>query len=239
VTADRGILESRMGYCALFAGPDGADLEQLTKDLGAAWEIQRAGYVLKPYPCGAPLQRAIDAILALRARHAIDPATVREIRVGVSYLFTGVLIRTDPRTGLEGKPSLEFCAAVAMLDGGLGLEAFTDERVRDPGVRAMMARVTPYVDPALQRGMPAVASDPMGDRTTVTIALTDGRELSETVRFARGSPENPMSRDETVAKYRDCARRSLDPARVERSLELLERLDQVSSVGPLMDLLRG
>lgn len=239
VTADRSILESRMGYCALFAGADGADLGKLTKDLGEAWEIERAGYVLKPYPCGAPLQRAIDAILALRARHAIDPATVRQIRVGVSYLFAGVLIRTDPRTGLEGKPSLEFCAAVAMLDGRLGLDAFTDARVGDPATRAMMARVAKYVDPALERGAPAVADDPMGDRTTVTIALADGRELTETVRFARGSPENPMSRDEIAAKYRDCARRSLDAERAERALELLERLDAVPSVVPLMDALRG
>jgi hypothetical protein len=45
-----------------------------------------------------------------------------------------VLIRTDPRTGLEGKPSLEFCAASAMLDGRLGRDAFTDERVRDARV---------------------------------------------------------------------------------------------------------
>jgi 2-methylcitrate dehydratase PrpD len=239
MTADRGILESRMGYCALFAGPGGADLEQLTKGLGRGWEIEEAGYTLKPYPCGAPLQRAIDAILGLRARHQIAPATVREIRVGVSYLFRGVLIRSDPQTGLEGKPSLEFSAAVAMLDGRLGLDAFTDARVRDPEVRAMMARVTTYVDPALDRGAPGVAGDPFGDRTTVTVVLEDGREVAETVCFARGSPENPMSRDELVTKYRDCARRSLDQARAERALGLLERLDALSTVRPLMDVLRG
>ena len=239
VTADAGILESRMGYCALFAGPAGADPEQLTKGLGEGWEIQVAGYVLKPYPCGAPLQRAVDAILGLRGRHKIDTAAVREIRVGVSYIFQGVLIRTDPRTGLEGKPSLEFCAAVAILDGRLGLDAFTDERVRDPEVRAMMARVRKYVDPALERGAPGVATDPFGDRTTVTIVLDDGCELSETVRFARGSPENPMSRDELLGKYRDCARLSLDERRGERALGLLERLDDLPTVAPLMDALRG
>jgi 2-methylcitrate dehydratase PrpD len=239
VTADRGILESRMGYAALFAGTEAPAFAPLTSELGKVWEIQRAGYVLKPYPCGAPLQRAIDAILALRARHAIDPDGVREIRVGVSYLFAGVLIRTAPETGLEGKPSLEFCAAVAMLDGRLGLDAFTDERVRDPRTRALMARVATYVDPALERGAPAVATDPMGDRTTVTIALTDGRVLSETVRFARGSPENPMSRAELVAKYDECAALSVGAARATRALALLESLDDVPSVAALMDVLRG
>jgi 2-methylcitrate dehydratase PrpD len=239
VTADRGILESRMGYCALFAGSEAPDLDPLTRGLGEQWEIERAGYVLKPYPCGAPLQRAIDAILALRARHAIDPDAVREIRVGVSYMFAGVLIRTDPQTGLEGKPSLEFCAAVAMLDGRLGLDAFTDARVHDRRTRAMMARVVKYVDPALERGSPAVATDPMGDRTTVTIAMADGRELVETVRFARGSPENPMSRDELAAKYDECAALSLDAARARQALGLLEGLDELASVASLMDVLRG
>lgn len=239
VTADRGILESRMGFCALFAGRAGADLERLTPGLGEKWEIQVAGYVLKPYPCGAPLQRAIDAILALRTRHGIDADAVSEIRVGVSYLFPDVLIRTHPETGLEGKPSLEFCAAVAMLDGRLGLDAFTDARVRDPETRAMMACVRKYVDPALDRGAPGVATDPFGDRTTVTLVLRDGRELAETVRFARGSPENPMSREELHGKYRDCARRSLDGRRAERALDLLERLEALPTVAPLMDALRG
>ncbi|MBI1735486.1 MAG: MmgE/PrpD family protein [Candidatus Rokubacteria bacterium] len=239
VTADRGILESRMGFCALFAGMAPPRLEPLTDGLGEAWEIERAGYQLKPYPCGAPLQRAIDAILALRARHRIDPARVREIRVGVSYMFAGVLIRTEPRTGLEGKPSLEFCAAVAMLDGRLGLDAFTDARVDDPATRVMMARVAKYVDPALERGAPGVAIDPMGDRTTVTIALDDGQELVQTVRFARGSPENPMTSDELHAKYRDCTRLTLETARAEQALALLEQLEELPSVTPLMEVLRA
>jgi 2-methylcitrate dehydratase PrpD len=126
-----------------------------------------------------------------------------------------------------------------MLDGRLGLDAFTDERVRDARVQAMMARVTQYVDPALARGAPGVASDPFGDRTTVTITLADGRELSETVRFPRGSPENPMPREELVAKYRECAARSLPADRAQRALALLDRLDLEPTIRPLMDALRG
>jgi 2-methylcitrate dehydratase PrpD len=228
-----------MGFCALFAGPAGTDLGRLTQGLGDPWEIQASGYILKPYPCGMPLQRAIDAILNLRARHRIVPEAVREIRVGVSYLFPGVLIRTDPQTGLEGKPSLEFCAAAAMLDGRLDLGAFTDERVRDPRTRAMMARVKRYADPALDRGAPGVAHDSFGDNTTVTVVLADGGELSQTVYHAKGSPENPLTRDELAGKFRACARLSLEPAAAERALEWLERLDALPCIGPLMEILRG
>jgi len=103
----------------------------------------------------------------------------------------------------------------------------------------MMARVKRYVDPALERGAPGVAHDPFGDRTTVTVVLADGRELSETVYHAKGSPENPLTRDELAGKFRDCARLSLDPAAAERALELLERLDTLPSVGPLMEVLQG
>jgi 2-methylcitrate dehydratase PrpD len=246
VTADAGILDSRMGYAALFGGAEASALPALASALasqlgalGEQWAIEAAGYVLKPYPCGAPLQRPVDAILALRARHAIDPDAVREIRVGVSYLFADVLIRTRPATGLEGRPSLPFCAAAAMLDGRLGLDAFTDERVRDARVQAMMARVSAYVDPALVRGAPAVAADPFGDRTTVTIALADGREVSETVWFARGSPEHPLGREALVAKYAECAARSLPAEDARRALERLERLESEPTVRPLMDLVRG
>jgi len=75
--------------------------------------------------------------------------------------------------------------------------------------------------------------------TPVLATLTDGRELSDTVRFARGSPENPMSRTGLVAKYDGCAALSVDASRAARALALLESLEEVPSVSTLMDVLRG
>jgi len=74
-------------------------------------------------------------------------------------------------------------------------------------------------------------------RAPVTIALKDGRTLTKSVEKVRGSPGNPMAREELLDKYRGCASRVLDGERLERSITALENLEKVSSVSQLMDSL--
>jgi len=53
----------------------------------------------------------------------------------------------------------------------------------------------------------------------------------------RGSAADPLSWDELVAKYRDCASRALPPDRVERSLGMLSRFEEIESIRDLMECL--
>ena len=68
-------------------------------------------------------------------------------------------------------------------------------------------------------------------------ACDDGRELSEQCRHYRGSIANPMSRDERLSKVRECARRSLQPADVERVIGMVETLETLPDLRQLMGIL--
>ncbi len=57
------------------------------------------------------------------------------------------------------------------------------------------------------------------------------------VEKVRGSPGNPMTRDELVGKYRGCASRVLQGERLEQSVAILETLDKAKAVKELMDAL--
>jgi 2-methylcitrate dehydratase PrpD len=67
--------------------------------------------------------------------------------------------------------------------------------------------------------------------------MKDGRKFTRTVEKVRGSPGNPMTRDELVGKYRSCASRVLKGERLERSIVILETLDRVPAAKDLMDAL--
>ncbi len=75
------------------------------------------------------------------------------------------LIHNDPKTELEGKFSLQFCVAIALLDGKAGILRFTDEKVLDPKTKAMIKKITVNVDPKIKERSSA----------TLTINLTNGR----------------------------------------------------------------
>ena len=73
----------------------------------------------------------------------------------------------------------------------------------------------------------------------VTIRTTDGRSYSARVDIPRGDPALPLSDEELLSKYRDCARSQLRPDDMERSVGLVLGLERVTNIGTLMAILRS
>jgi 2-methylcitrate dehydratase PrpD len=185
---------------------------------------------VKLYPCCYATHRAIDAVLGLRAEHGVDPAAVAEVHVEVSRGGLMPLRTEPPATGLEGKFSLQYCLAAALLDGGVGLPSFTDAAVRRPAVRELMSRV------AASEGAEA-GEFPIGGYAEVQIVLRDGSEYSTRVDVPRGDPSRPLSWDELAAKFRDCAATVLPAAQVDAAIRQIEGLDGLEDVRRLTEAL--
>jgi hypothetical protein len=67
--------------------------------------------------------------------------------------------------------------------------------------------------------------------------MRNGQSFTKTVEKVRGSPGNPMTRDELVGKYRSCASRVLKGERLEQSIAMLETLEAVPAVKDLVGAL--
>jgi len=136
-----------------------------------------------------------------------------------------------PTQGFRGKFSIDYVLAAMLLDGRVDLDSFTDEYCNAPRMRASLDKVTvnahtEWPDDAASRR-----------KAPVTITMKDGRKFTRTVEKVRGSPGNPMTRDELVGKYRSCASRVLTGERLERSVAVLETLDMMPAAKDLMDAL--
>ena len=138
-----------------------------------------------------------------------------------------VLIHDRPATGLEGKFSMQFCAAAALVNGEVALETFEPRRFAEPRVHALVPRVAVRVDPDLDR-----AGAPL-THATVAIRLVDGRVLTRAADGARGYPERPASQDDLRGKFVSCATRALEPAAARDALARLDRFDTLADVREL------
>ena len=78
---------------------------------------------------------------------------------------------------------------------------------------------------------------PESGATLATAVLKDGRTVSAECSAFSGSASNPMSRDQRLAKVRDCFNRALSESDTERVLEMLENLEGLDDVGQLMAVL--
>ncbi len=227
-TADAAILEAPIGYLNLFSPEGDAELTAATAALGAPLELLRSGLSVKGYPCCYATHRAIEAALELTP-DGLDERDVEKIEVRVPRGSTEPLIHSRPTTGLEGKFSMEYCVAAAVLDGRVGLDSFEDAAVGRQAAQRLLRRV--------QTQMTGDVSRPAEGYAEVSIHLGHGRELTRRVDEPRGTPDRPLTVEQLAAKYRDCAGRVLSADACERSLELLLHLGRLDSVTPLTTLL--
>jgi len=225
-TADEAILESPMGFGKLFSGGADYDIAKATKGLGTPFEILSPGVNMKLYPCCYLTHRCIDAILHLIREYGIKAEDVELVECRTSDFVPQVLIHSQPRDALEGKFSMQYCMAIALLDGQIGLNQFTDEKVLDPKAQELLSRVS-FVHP-----------EGGSFNEAVTVKLKDGRELCHEVASPKGDPQNPMTDEELAAKYRDCAGIVLSPEETQNSLDMISHLEDLEDITELLDLLR-
>jgi 2-methylcitrate dehydratase PrpD len=224
-TASDSALDGRQGYLATFSG---AALPADALDrLGSRWELTSSGIAVKPYPSCALTHSAIDALLELRARHRIDAARVAAVEVGVNAVVPDVLRHARPASGLEGKFSMQYCAAVALARGAVGVADFEDGPVRDAATRDLVERVTMVVDASLPHELEQHAW------SRVTIRLTDGTRLESKPRGASGHPGTPLSDDELRAKFLGCATGVLGADASAGVAEQIARLEDVPDIRAL------
>ncbi len=222
-TAAPDIFEAKRGFFEAFGG--GFDPAAILGKWGKPWSLLTPGVSIKPYPSGSLTHPAMDELLDLIRANNIQAEAVASIRVGTNRQMLNTLIHHQPKTGLQGKFSMEYCMAVLVIDGRAGLAQFTDAAVNRPAVQDMLHRVTFYNAPEAD----AAGADKM--RSLVEIALKDGKKFSGQADFAKGSPQKPMSFDDAVEKFQGCA----DYARLPKA-RAAEIVAQVKDLEGLKDI---
>ena len=229
--ADPEVIEGEYGFFSAFHGAGNYDLTNMAVGLGTHWSIVDPGLTIKRYPCCGGKLRALDAARGLIEEHKIrfDDAVRLDVDVHPDLLNTVRFHK--PTEGFRGKFSIDYVLAAMLLDGRVDLDSFSDEYCNSPRMRESIEKV--HVNPH-----PEWPDDTTHRRKApVTITMKDGRKLVNMVEKVRGSPGNPMTRDEFLAKYRGCASRVLNGERIERSITVLENLEKVGTVRELMDAL--
>ncbi len=207
-TAHEEIYEAPLGFRSVFNGKytDTSEsiplgLETLSRDefaarLGNPWNIAEPGMSFKLCPSCRATHFGMEAGLLYRENYAVEPEKIVEIECHVPDHMEGVLLYHDPVEGLQGKFSLEYILAKTVLSGTPGLNDFTDEKVNDPAVKALIKKIKwiSFKPEAGSFGCPEYI-----------FKFADGTQFSAQVEYPRGEPENPVNDEILLGKYLDCA----------------------------------
>lgn len=202
----------------------------LADDLGREFSITRNYFKL--HACSRWNHAPIEAMAALLSRASFDAEDVEGIAVW-TYDPATRLSWTDPANGYAAKHSIPYNVAVRIVRGTNDLEAYSEDAVSDPRVRALARRVMVREDPKLTAMLPDVRP------ARVEVKLRTGSTLTETVERPRGGFDNTFTEDELRQKFRRLAGMTLSRRSVAALEKMLERLPELEDVTLLSPLLQG
>lgn len=232
-TSDLTVFEGEFGWAKTLNARSVPTAEALTSQLASSWELDEPGVVFKRYPACGATHCALDAMLAIRVENDLLASDIEKIICDASPFAKTVLLYPRPKTGLEGKFSMEFSLAIAAAYGQAGLAQYDDKSVSDPVVLALLERIVFQSRADLE---PGVSADAVPAEVTVHAR---GKIFSRKVLVPSGDPRNPMTRNQRQEKFLGCLTGILTLGNAQRMFDSFEHLEDFSSLAELMQPLNA
>lgn len=218
-TCSDDILAGEMGFCQVLS-PE-ANPEFIVDGFGKDFAIRNV--MFKRHASCFETHPTIDAALELLGQ--VKPDEIKEIQVEAVPVAVEIAGKPEPRTGLEGKFSVAYCAALALSDGGTGEEDFTDAKVTSE----QLAKLT--------RKVKVNANEDLGiTQAEITVRLNDGRELKSRGDTMESSSDKGRREVDLIRKFHSFADRLLPAGNADAVIEFVDTLETQDSTEKLMAL---
>jgi 2-methylcitrate dehydratase PrpD len=227
-TASADALDHPAGFLMAHSPSGSPDLSEREYSLGRIWQLPIQGLNIKRYPMCYATHRSIDGVLALVQQHDVKAEDIARIDVRIGETQLLMLRNHSPRTALEGKFSIEFALAAAVIARRVGLSELSDAFVTRPDVVALMKKVHYTTTSEIMKDLPFAPED------IISISLASGSVLEHSpIPDAKGSWKLRMTEAELSDKFRDCTEPVLGAAPSAALLRFLWKLEEAGSVRDL------
>ena len=227
-TAPPTILEHEKGFSSAFS--ENPQLEKITDGLGTKWEI--LNNAIKPYPSILASHSAIEATLNCIqdnniSYHDIYKIVLRTYDTVVTH-FSNYNIG---ESSMAARLSVPYCIAIAAIDGVVGNEQFTFQRIKSNEIINMLKKVEIVSDPNLTRMYPKKFP------AAVSIITKNGRKFEETVHYSKGDNNNPIALKEIENKFSLNAKDRLTSEQIITFLDKIHNLENLASLDEIGNII--
>jgi len=204
----------------------------LTEGLGTQWHLMRVGF--KPAPAANGNITAMTAMDKIMCAHGLAATDIETVTAHVSantLHHCGWPYEQDRiQSVLSAQMNLRYGIAVMALERNGGAAQFSEAKIRDPGILAFIKRIEVEHDSQFD-----------GDSRhriacRLIVRCKNGKQHQTTVLYRKGSPEDPMTRDELKEKFRALSK-CMGHKTSDRIEDIVSRLEDAESVSQLSRLL--
>ncbi|MDO9708628.1 MmgE/PrpD family protein [Paracraurococcus lichenis] len=204
--------------------------ERALKGLGTEFELMQTA--VKPYPSCRYGHACVDAAIALRAEHNLQPEEIESVTMGLpnkGMLLVGAPLayKQNPQNVVDGQFSGPFVVSCGLAHGHMGWDSYA--HLQDPVIRSLLPKIDCVEDPEMQALFPTY----MAGKLTVKAR---GQSFTKIVKVAKGEPENFLTEAELRAKFHGLADAVLGRERATQLADAAVNLDRAGDVNGLMRL---
>ena len=209
---------------------------KMLENLGT--EYLCAGMTYKYWPAVGNAHTYIHAAIELVRENPLKVEEIEAVRVYVGdfaqRMSQPLKERKAPETMMDAKFSLPFTVALALVKGGMNIADFSTAALTDPEVLGLAEKVEPVFDPTFNWDLRLPAGK-------VEVVMRDGRRIERLGTDVPGTPERPMTWDELLQKFSDCAQASIEPVPLEsikKVQDLVRALETCAEITQVLELVR-
>jgi 2-methylcitrate dehydratase PrpD len=206
------------------------NVERLMQGLRVDWEAGKVGF--KMYPNVTSIHAALDALRSILVEEHVTAAQIKEIKVGCGHMtFVHTAWDYRPIGVTAAQMNMYYGLSVMALKGNVSASDYSGDSIADPDIIAFMPRINIAVDSELESRGP-----PYRHAARVAVLTTDGRIVRREVLHRRGSPENPVTRQDVEAKYDGNVSRLLGLGAADRLKSHVAKLELLASPNEIISI---
>jgi 2-methylcitrate dehydratase PrpD len=158
----------------------------------------------------------------IRTQQHIDIDQVEKIDLEIGPVASTAAAIKEPKLGVEGKFSVWFLAALALAEGSVTLDKFTDEKVNNPQLVKLRKKIKTQLDPRIGFG------------ARFRIKMKDGTEYKNFLAKPKGDPDNPLSFEEISDKYKTTAILVLPEKQIGLLIDKIKILEKIENMNEIV-----
>jgi len=210
------------GYLSSFSGQN--NFTRATDQLGEVWECANTG--IKPYSSVTSIHAALDSLKAIMKDNKILSNDIKEIKAKISHpTYVHCAWAYENHNVTSAQMNIYYGLALMALEGELFVDQFSPDKISNPKILDYMKKISAEVDPEIEK-----LGHEFRHMASIEVITNDNKKFTHTEKFRKGSPENPVPKNEILIKFNNLAKFAYDQKEIDNFKEKIEKIENLNSV---------
>ena len=215
------------GFLSSFSGKN--DFTRSTRNLYKEWECMNTG--IKPYASVTSIHTALDCLKNIMEKNNISVKNIKNIKAKISHpTYVHCAWNYKNHNITSAQMNIYYGLALIALEGELFVNQFSKDKISNPEILNFMKKITAEVDPKIES-----LGHEFRHMASIELTTNDNKKFSHTEKYRKGSPENPLTKDQIISKFKTLVAYYYDDTKINTIKEKIENIELSNRIENLID----